>query len=369
MDTVESPFDTVEAAIADIASGRLVIVTDDEDRENEGDLIMVAEKATPETVNMMIRYCSGIICVPALEPQLKRLGLNPMVANNRESHRTDFTVSVDAAGGVTTGISAFDRSVAIRLLADPQTRPEQLVQPGHVFPLRARPGGVLERAGHTEAAVDLATLAGCAPCGVICEVVNEDGTMARLPDLMRFKETHGLKMISIAQLIAYRHERERLVEIVSVEPFQSAYGAFELHTFRSLTDGALHYALTQGALGEEPVLVRVQGENRLEDVFGDPSGGSRAALEDALQRIAAEGRGVFVYMSQCAKAKPAMAVPSAPANRGEPVGEKMDFRQYGMGAQILSALGLRRIRLLSSTQRHVIGLEGYGLEITEQVPL
>ncbi len=367
MNSGESPFDSVEAAIADIAAGKLVIVTDDENRENEGDLIMAAEKATPETINMMIRYCSGIICVPALEPQLKRLGLSPMVATNRESHRTDFTVSVDAAEGVTTGISAYDRSVAIKLLADTQTRPEQLVQPGHVFPLRARPGGVLERAGHTEAAVDLATLAGCNPCGVICEVVNEDGSMARVPDLVRFKEEHSLKMISIAQLIAYRHQRDQLVEVVTVAPFASAFGDFQLHTFRSLIDGTLHYALVKGQPGPQPTLVRVQGENRLNDVFGAAGEGSRAVLEQAMRQISEAGEGVFLYMTQApesAKAAGREALPGRVTGEGP-----MDFRQYGIGAQILSALGLRQIRLLSSKSRHVVGLDGYGLEICEEVPL
>src|SRR3954467_12763490 len=209
-----APFDSVESAIADISAGKLVIVTDDVNRENEGDLIMAASKATPETVNMMIRYGSGIVCVPTVEHQLRRLGLGPMVASNRESHRTDFTVSVDAAEGITTGISAYDRTRTIRLLADPQTRPEQLVQPGHVFPLRARPGGVLERAGHTEAAVDLATLAGLAPMGVLCELVNDDGTVQRLAQLVEFKRKFNLKMISIAALIEYRSHRDNLVERV-----------------------------------------------------------------------------------------------------------------------------------------------------------
>ena len=214
----DSPFDSVEAAIQDIAEGKLVIVTDDEDRENEGDLIMAAAKATPQTVNMMIRYGSGIVCVPMAEPQLRHLGLGPMVARNRESQRTDFTVSVDAAEGITTGISAYDRTQTILILADPNSRPEQLVQPGHVFPLRARTGGVLERAGHTEAAVDLAILAGQAPAAVICELVNDDGTVQRLPELFEFKKKFGLRMISIAQLIEYRAKRDHLVEQVCTRP-------------------------------------------------------------------------------------------------------------------------------------------------------
>src|SRR3954467_12888528 len=216
-------FDPVESAIADVAAGKLVMVTDDENRENEGDLIIAASKVTPETVNMMIRYGSGIVCVPTVEHQLRRLGLGPMVASNRESHRTDFTVSVDAAEGITTGISAYDRTRTIRLLADSSTRAEQLVQPGHVFPLRARPGGVLERAGHTEAAVDLATLAGLSPMGVLCELVNDDGTVQRLAQLGEFKRKFGLKMISIASLIEYRAQRDQLVELITSQPFDSEF--------------------------------------------------------------------------------------------------------------------------------------------------
>src|SRR5688572_23315940 len=241
--TVHPPFDSVETAIAEIAAGRPIIVTDDESRENEGDLIIAADKVTPETVNMMIRYGSGIVCVPTVEHQLRRLGLGPMVASNRESQRTDFTVSVDAAEGITTGISAYDRTRTIQLLADPATRAEQLVQPGHVFPLRARPGGVLERAGHTEAAVDLAMMAGLSPMGVLCELVNDDGTVQRLPQLLDFKQKFGLKMISIAALIEYRARRDHLVELVTAQPFTSEFGHFMLHVFRSRLDGRHHLAL------------------------------------------------------------------------------------------------------------------------------
>jgi len=217
--SLPTPFDSVESAIAEVAAGRLVIVTDDQNRENEGDLIMAASRATPETVNMMIRYCSGIVCVPTVEHQLRRLGLGPMVASNRETYRTDFTVSVDAAAGITTGISAQDRTRTIRILADPGAQPEQLIQPGHVFPLRARPGGVLERAGHTEAAVDLAILAGQHSSGVLCELVNDDGSVQRLPELLEFRRKFGLKLISIAQLIEYRARRDHLVEAVGERPF------------------------------------------------------------------------------------------------------------------------------------------------------
>ena len=360
------PFDSVESAIQDIAAGRLVIVTDDEDRENEGDLIMAAAKATPQTVGMMVRYCSGIICVPTVEPQLKRLGLGPMVSHNRESRRTDFTVSVDAADGVTTGISAHDRTQTIRILADPQAGPEQLVQPGHVFPLRARPGGVLERAGHTEAAVDLASLAGFFPAGVLCELVNDDGTVQRLPELGEFKRKFGLRMISIAQLIEYRVKRDQLVELVCTKPFPTEFGDFILHVFRGTLDNRQHLALTMGPPGAEPTLVRVHSENPLTDVFRARGMGSSRALAASLETIARAGRGVVLYME--------------PANSGEVLlrrlnavpGETvspMSLRDYGTGAQILRALGLGRIRLLSNSTRKVVGLDGYGLEIVEQVPL
>ena len=359
-------FDSVEAAIQDIADGKLIIVTDDESRENEGDLIMAASKVKPETVNMMIRYCSGIVCVPMLEPQLKRLGLGPMVQQNREVHRTDFTVSVDAAEGITTGISAFDRTETIRLLADPSARPEQLVQPGHVFPLRARPGGVLERAGHTEAAVDLAILAGLHPSGVLCELVNDDGSVQRLPQLIEFKRKFGLKMISIAQLIEYRHRREQLVEQVATRPFASEYGEFQLHIFRSKVDGRHHLAFTKGKLDASPTLVRVHTENLLSDVFHATDMGSHRSLLASLERVAQAGHGVIVYMEQTGRMQEALLNASQPAAGGP---GPANLRDYGTGAQILTALGLKKIRLLQHSPRRVVGLDGYGLEIVEQIPV
>jgi len=356
-------FDTVEAAIGAIAAGQLVIVTDDEDRENEGDLIMAAAKATPEAINMMIRYCSGIVCVPSAEAQLKRLGLGPMVARNRDAHRTDFTVTVDATEGISTGISAQDRTRTIRILADPESRPEQLVQPGHVFPLRARPGGVLERAGHTEAAVDLAQLAGLPPTGVLCELVNDDGTVQRLPQLTEFRRRFGLRMISIAQLIEYRATREQLVEKIATRAFASEFGQFELHVFRSRLDGREHLALSLGPLGPEPTLVRVHGENILSDVFRGSGLTGYHSLTESLRQIAAAGQGVVLYMHRGLTLGAAAADPKAPLGQPPPMG----LRDYGIGAQILVALGLRRIRLLSGTSRHVVGLGGYGLEIVEQI--
>jgi len=358
-----TPFDSVESAIQTIASGGVVIVTDDETRENEGDLIMAASKATPEAVNMMIRYCSGIVCVPTVEHQLRRLGLGPMVQQNREVQRTDFTVSVDAAEGITTGISAFDRTRTIRILADPQAHPEQLVQPGHVFPLRARPGGVLERAGHTEAAVDLAVLAGLPPVGVLCELVNDDGTVQRLPQLVEFKQRFKLPMISIAQLIEHRLGREQLVEQVSERPFSSDYGDFQLHVFRSKVDGRHHLAFTKGRLDGSPTLVRVHTENLLSDVFHARDMGSHQSLVASLERVAQAGHGVIVYMEQTGRMQEAALQP------GRSPGSPPNLRDYGIGAQILARLGLSKIRLLQHSPRRVVGLEGYGLEIVEQVPV
>ncbi|MDQ8202765.1 3,4-dihydroxy-2-butanone-4-phosphate synthase [Pelagicoccus sp. SDUM812003] len=356
-------FDSVEEAIAEIAAGRPVIVTDDEDRENEGDLVFAASKASVENVNLMIQHARGLICVPCAPHHLQRLGISPMVQENRESHRTDFTISVDAAEGITTGISAYDRFKTIELLADPETRPDQLVQPGHIFPLKAKSGGVLERAGHTEAAVDLASLAGQFPCGVICEILNDDGTMARTPELFEFKKRFGLKMISIASLIEYRHQRENLVELVHERPFESAHGAFTLKVFRSVLDGREHFAFVAGELGEEPTLVRVHAENVLNDLFQPADAENSDAIGTALQRINAEGCGALVYIR-----RPSGGLVLKKGD-GNEAAHRMSLREYGIGAQILSALGLSKIRLLSQTSRNVIALDGYGLEIVETVRL
>jgi len=299
-----------------------------------------------------------------VEPQLKRLGINPMVQLNREVHRTAFTVSVDAAAGITTGISAFDRARTIRLLADPATRSDELVQPGHIFPLCARAGGVLERAGHTEAAVDLVALAGLRPAAVICEVLNEDGSMARLPELEEFKRRHGLPMVSIAALIEYRHQREQLVEEVAHRPFFSEYGEFQLHVFRSKIDGRHHLAFAKGRLDANPTLVRVHTENLLSDVFHAKDMGSHRSLISSLEMVGKAGHGVIVHMEQTGRMQEALlneekqvkasAVPNS-------------LRDYGTGAQILTALGLRKIRLMVHSPRKVVGLDGYGLEIVEQI--
>ena len=338
---MNEPFDTIEEALADIAAGKLVIVTDDENRENEGDLVMAASKATPETVNMMIRHARGLICVPTVEHQLRRLGISQMVPENRESQRTAFAVS-------------------IAILADPQAKPEALVQPGHIFPLLSRPGGVLQRAGHTEAAVDLASLAGLHPSGVICEILNEDGSMARLPELVELKKKFGLHMISIAQLIEFRHRRERLVELVAESPFRSAWGEFTLRVYRSLPDGRQHLVFTLGQPDESPTLVRVQRENMLGDLFRGSAFGAGTSLAASFEAVAKAGRGVIVHVTQ-----PFGGVQADQS--GVRLGA-MDARDYGIGAQILSHLGLRRIRLITNNPRKVVGLGGYGLEIVEQVP-
>ncbi len=362
-DQMNEPLDTIESALEAIAAGELIVVVDDECRENEGDLIMAADKATPETINMMIREGRGLICVPMGGFHLERLGIHPMVQENRESQRTDFGVSVDATEGISTGISAHDRCRTVRLLSNPDTQPHELVRPGHVFPLRARVGGVLQRSGHTEAAVDLAGLAGLNPCGVLCEILNEDGTMARLPELIKFKKKFGLKLISIADLIEYRFGRERLVECVARQPLATDWGAFDLHVFRNVLDNRRHFAVTMGDLDESPALVRVHSENVLGDVFRARDIASRDSIEKAMRRIAAEGRGALVYIEQ-----PNSGL-SITADAPRVHAASMNLRDYGVGAQILASLGLKSIRLLSSSKPNLVGLDGYGLRIIEQVPL
>ncbi len=365
-----SGFDTVETAIAAIAAGRPVIVTDDEDRENEGDLIIAAEKATVESINMMILHARGLICVPMTGEHLARLGIGEMVPKNRESFKTAFAVSVDATTGISTGISAADRTRTVQVLADPATTADDLVQPGHIFPLAARPGGVLERAGHTEAAVDLAVLAGLKPCAVICEILKDDGSMARVPDLVEFKKRFNIPLVSIDQLIEYRHRTELLVEKISTETLSTAWGDFDLHTFRERLTDRRHYALTLGKLDADPTLVRVHRMNLLSDVFRQRSAdGSDAVIEHSLQKIQAEGRGALLYLQHdpFGSLPPVKTAATLEARKAQPL--PRDFREAGIGAQILAALGLKKIRLLSSTQRKVIGLDGFGLDIVEQVPV
>jgi 3,4-dihydroxy 2-butanone 4-phosphate synthase/GTP cyclohydrolase II len=372
-------FDTVDDVLTDIAAGKIVIVTDDEDRENEGDLVMAAEKATPGAVNFMAMHGRGLVCVPVSNERAEQLGLQRMVAQNREMYRTDFTVSVDAAHGVTTGISAQDRARTIQTIANPKSVPEDLVQPGHIFPLRAKEGGVLRRAGHTEAAVDLARMAGLQPAGVLCEILHDDGTMARLPELMEFRKKHGLRICTIRSLIAHRRVREKLVEREQIVNLPTDYGEFELHLYRSQLDGSHHLALVKGKISSTtPTLVRVHSECLTGDVFGSRRCDCGNQLHAALKQISEAGNGVLVYMRQEGRGiglaakihayklqEEGLDTVEANARLGFP----SDLRDYGLGAQILFDLGVRKFRFLTNNPKKVVGLEGYGLEMVEQVPI
>jgi 3,4-dihydroxy 2-butanone 4-phosphate synthase/GTP cyclohydrolase II len=378
--TPHPAFTDVPTAIEEIRAGRMVVVVDDEDRENEGDLTLAAEKVTPEAINFMAKYGRGLVCLAMTEERLDHLRVGPMTAENTSNYGTAFCEAIDARDGVTTGISAYDRSRTIRIAIDPATRPSDLARPGHIFPLRARKGGVLVRAGQTEASVDLARLAGLVPAGVICEIMRDDGSMARVPDLIEFCREHNMKMLTVAELIRYRMQHERYVHRVGEAIVGTPHGEFRLIAYESEVDGGeSHVALVRGDLdsGDAPVLVRMHSHCLMGDVFGSTACDCHATIEGSLEAIAREGRGALIYLHQTSKGFSAERIgdrtlltfhrdktlPSLPES------ERKTQREIGIGAQILSDLKLKRIRLLTNHPRRIAALEGFEIEIVEQVPI
>ena len=376
----EPEFATIDEAVADIRAGKIVIVVDDADRENEGDFIMAAEKATPETLNFMVTHGRGIVCMPMTQQRLDELRIPLMVSKNNESHGTAFAVSIDVQGRTTTGTSAFDRAATVRAVADPDLRPEDIRMPGHVFPLMAQQGGVLKRAGHTEATVDLARLAGLYPAGVLCEVLHPDGSMARLPELMRVAEEHELKVILIADLIEHRRHLEHLVLRTAAAQIPTEHGEFTAHTYESSVDGMVHVALVLGEVGDgEQILVRVHSECLTGDVFGSMRCDCGDQLHGSLAQVGKEGRGVILYirghegraigLTHKLRAYRLQEQGRDTVEANVELGFEADPREYGIGAQILVDLGVRSMRLLTNNPAKRAGLEGYGLSIIERVPL
>ena len=375
-----SPFSDVPAALEEIRAGRMIVIIDDEDRENEGDLMLAAEKVTPEAINFMAKFGRGLICLTLTEERLDHLRISPMSAENTSNYGTAFCEAIDAREGVTTGISAYDRAHTILVAIDPATRPSDLARPGHVLPLRARKGGVLVRAGQTEASVDLARLAGMVPAGIICEIMREDGTMARVPDLTEFCNQHGLKMLTVAELIRYRMQHERYVHRVGEALVDTRYGQFRVIAYESEVDGGdSHLALVRGEIdkGDEPVLVRMHSHCLIGDVFGSSGCDCRDTLDGALSAIAYAGRGALIYLHQSSRGfslerlgdKTAISFHRDRSVVSAPETQRRTQREIGLGAQILSDLNLRRIRLLTNHPRRVVALEGFGIEIVEQVPV
>ncbi len=378
--TSQLPFTDVPSAIEEIRSGRMIVVVDDEDRENEGDLTLAAEKVTPEAINFMAKYGRGLVCLALTEERLDHLRIGPMTSENTSNYGTAFCEAIDARDGVTTGISAYDRARTIQVAIDPATRPSDLARPGHVFPLRARKGGVLVRAGQTEASVDLARLAGLVPAGIICEIMRDDGSMARIPDLIDFCRTHNLKILTVAELIRYRMQHERYVHRVGEALVSTRHGEFRLIAYESEVDGGeSHVALVRGDTesGGEPVLVRMHSHCLMGDVFGSTVCDCHATIEGSMQMIEHEGRGALIYLHQTSKGfsverigeRTALAFHRERHLPAGPESERRTQREIGIGAQILSDLNLRRIRLLTNHPRKVAALEGFGIEIVEQIPV